>query len=73
MAITKCGMFRHVYSATPSICIENSSLTRIIENGVTPLEPFYEEWTEANFILDYERILNEVFHRAKDKATSARA
>ena len=64
MAITKCGMFRHVYSANPSICIEESSLTQIIENGVTPLEPFYEEWSEANFILDYERILNEVFHRA---------
>ena len=64
MAITKCGMFRHVYSANPSICIEDSSLRRIIENGVTPLEPFYEEWSEANFVLDYERILDEVFARA---------
>ncbi|MFY9621697.1 MAG: hypothetical protein WAQ99_17925 [Pyrinomonadaceae bacterium] len=71
MAITKCGMFRHVFSAYPSICIEDSSLSRIIENGVTPLEPFYEEWSEANFILDYERILDEVFER-ESKTTSAR-
>ncbi|MCK5610525.1 class I SAM-dependent methyltransferase, partial [Candidatus Pacearchaeota archaeon] len=40
MAITKCGMFRHVHSATPSICIEDSSLKQIIDNGIVPLVPF---------------------------------
>ncbi len=70
MAITKCGMFRHVYSANPSICIEDSSLKQIIANGVSPLEPFYDEWNEANFIADYERILDEVFKRATGKAAA---
>jgi hypothetical protein len=65
MAITKCGMFRHVSSANPSICIEDSSLKRIITNGIAPLEPFYDEWSEPNFILDYERILTDVFQRQK--------
>ncbi|OQW92753.1 MAG: hypothetical protein BWK78_00705 [Thiotrichaceae bacterium IS1] len=60
LAISKCGMFRHVLSATPSICVEDSSLRQIMENGIAPLVPFYTEWSEANFIADYERILNKV-------------
>lgn len=61
MAITKCGMFRHVLTATPSICIEDSSLKEIINNGIAPLVPFYNEWCEAAFIKDYETILDRVF------------
>jgi hypothetical protein len=60
LAITKCGMFRHVLSAEPSICIEDSSLAQIIENGIAPLTPFYEEWSTPSFVSDYERILDRV-------------
>lgn len=60
LAINKCGMYRHVFSANPSICIEDSSLKQIIDNGIAPLVPFYNEWSEANFILDYEQILDRV-------------
>jgi len=60
MAITRCGMFRHLLKASPSICIEDSSLKEIIANGLTPLEPFYEAWSEEAFIADYERILDMV-------------
>ena len=63
IAITKCGMFRHVWNASPSICIENSSLTKIIENGIVPLVPFYNEWREDNFILDYEKILDKILKK----------
>lgn len=73
MAISKCGMFRHVSSADPSICIEDLSLKRIIANGVAPLEPFYHEWSEPNFIRDYERIMDDVFGRRKAKTASGRA
>ncbi len=60
IAITKSNMFRHILSAKPSICIEDSSLKQIIDNGIAPLVPFYNEWSEANFILDYERMLAQV-------------
>ncbi|OCR01808.1 hypothetical protein BCD67_04750 [Oscillatoriales cyanobacterium USR001] len=60
LAINKCGMYRHVFSATPSICIEDSSLMQIINNGIAPLVPFYNEWSEASFILNYEQILDQV-------------
>jgi hypothetical protein len=58
IAITKCGMFRHVFNADPSICIEDSSLTKIIENGISPLVPFYNKWSEDNFIIKYENIID---------------
>ncbi|MEG4912916.1 MULTISPECIES: methyltransferase domain-containing protein [unclassified Microcoleus] len=63
IAITKSNMFRHIVSAKPSICIEDSSLKQIVDNGIAPLVPFYNEWSEANFILDYERILAQVLEK----------
>ncbi len=67
IAITKCGMFRHIFAANPSIFIEDSTLTEIIANGIAPLVPFYNEWSPANFLLDYERILDRVL--GKDQIT----
>ncbi|BCM90841.1 hypothetical protein IAD21_02703 [Abditibacteriota bacterium] len=64
LAITRCGMFRHVSAATPSICIENSSLKQIIGNGISPLEPFYEQWNEKSFIAAYEKIIDKVASRS---------
>jgi len=55
-------MFRHVISATPSICIEDSSFQHIVDNGIVPLVPFYNEWSEAAFIMDYERIIDEIIN-----------
>jgi hypothetical protein len=60
LAINKCGMFRHVMHAIPSICIEDTSLKMIISNGVLPLVPFYNEWSEAAFIADYEQIIDKI-------------
>jgi hypothetical protein len=68
LAITKCGMFRHVLSATPTISIEDSSLQQIIKNGIVPLVPFYNEWSEASFVMDYERILDIVLSRQPRKS-----
>jgi SAM-dependent methyltransferase len=60
IAITRSGMFRHISSTKPSICIENSTLKEIIGNGVAPLVHFYNEWSESAFVVDYERILDKV-------------
>lgn len=62
IAITKCGMFRHILSAKPSINIEDSSLKDIISNDIVPLVRFYNEWSEAAFIMDYERLINQVIN-----------
>jgi len=60
IAINKCGMFRHIYNAEPSICIEDTTMKRIIENGIAPLHQFSSEWTPENFAAKMEKILGEV-------------
>ena len=68
VAITKAGMFRHVFNATPSICIEDSNFKTIINNGIAPLVPFYNDWSEAGFINRYEKILDKVLGKVRDDA-----
>jgi len=63
VAVTKSAMFRHVHSVVPSICIEHSSLSQIIENGFDPIATYANEWNEANLIWDYERIIDSVLSR----------
>lgn len=63
IAITKSNMFRHIFSASPSICIEDSSLKQIMQNGFEPLAHYRREWSEANLIWDYERIVDAVLSK----------
>ena len=60
IGITRQNMFRHILETTPSICVEDSLIKGIIENGVAPLEHFYDEWTEEVICWDYERIAKTV-------------
>jgi len=63
IAITKSNMFRHISSVYPSICIEDSSLKQIMNNGFEPLTQYCKEWSEPNFIWDYERIIENVLSK----------
>ncbi len=63
VAITRSTMFRHLHSVSPSICIEDSSLTEIINHGFGPVAHFCEEWNEDNLIWDYERIVESVLSK----------
>lgn len=56
IAISRSQMFRNLFDATPSVCIEDLSLREIISNGTPPLAPFKKEWTAAHLCWDYERI-----------------
>lgn len=44
LAVNNCQAFRHLHGVTPSICVEESSLTEIIQNGLSPLIPMYHKW-----------------------------
>jgi FkbM family methyltransferase len=70
IALTKSTMFRHMFSALPAIFIEDTSLQQIIENGITPLIPYYSAWNESNFIADYERILDQVLNKQQISSPS---
>jgi len=47
----------------------SSTLKQIIANGTAPLERFYNQWTEPNLILDYERILDCILSSRRLSAT----
>lgn len=63
LAITKSSMFRHLFDCSPSICIEDNSLKTILGNGVTHLERLYDKWSPENLLLDYERIIDDIFRK----------
>ena len=65
VAVSFNTMFRHILDAKPSVCVENNSLSNIIENGVAPLERYYGEWSEEMLCWDYQRIADAVFSRDK--------
>lgn len=58
IALTKCGMFRHI--TDKRVYIEDNSLADIIKRGYKVMQPFQKEWSEREFIKDYERILEGV-------------
>jgi SAM-dependent methyltransferase len=60
-------MFRHIFGAKPSICIEDNNLKTIIKNGFEPLQKYYNEWTPDNLLWDYERIINSVLARKENR------
>ncbi len=73
VVITKSAMFRHMHSASPSICVEDSSLKKIIQNGIGPLVRYNREWSEENLIWDYERIIESVLSKKlKSRAVTFR-
>lgn len=58
LAISKSFMFRNVTATQPSICIEDTTLKQIIQNGTAPLQQYKKEWTATNLRWDYERIVD---------------
>lgn len=58
VAVTRCSMFRHILSARPTVCVDDSSLRQIYDNGFAPLEKIAQHWDKAHLVWDYERILD---------------
>ncbi len=64
VAVTRCPMFRHVLSARPTVCIDDSSLKTIYNNGFAPLQKIAASWDTAHLVWDYERILDRALKSA---------
>ena len=56
IAVNNSRMLINLHNLSPSIEIEYNSLKQIIENGITPLIPLYEKYSNKNVIKDYENI-----------------
>lgn len=63
IAITRSHQFRHMWNLSPSICIENNTLRNIISNGIEPLKPLYERYTQENVIRDYDNICDTIIKK----------
>jgi len=63
IAISNSAMFRHIQSATPSICVDDLTLPQIIVNGIEPLQPFYEQHSNKKLLEKYEYALTTILNK----------
>ena len=68
LAISKSKMFRHLVHLHPSICVEDNSLKKIIDNGIETLKPLWEEWSKEMIIWEYERIVGDISTKYESKS-----
>jgi hypothetical protein len=60
IAVTKSHQLRNYQNLTPSICIEDNSLSNIISFGLSPLNELYTNYSEENVIKDYENVIKKI-------------
>jgi len=60
IAVCKSSMFSHITNTNPSICVEEITIPNILNNGITPLNNFYEKWNNENFINHLEKIIKKI-------------
>ncbi len=61
IALSSSNMFRHV-NYDRRLRYDFSSLKSILENGIAPLEVFYEMWSEKTLIRDYESMFDDLLN-----------
>jgi len=57
LIINKCPMFRHVYASEERVLINNKSIKSILRERSTPIIPFLNSWSTANFQMAWESFL----------------
>lgn len=70
IAVSDDGMFRHLFDVEPSVCVTRNSLKTIIRNGFNPLLAHYNEWNSRNLLWEYERILDSIFLKRMNPAST---
>ena len=59
IALTRVEMFRHLHKHD-KLFIEENSLSEILARGIEPLQPVYEEFSDANGLTRVEQVLFEI-------------
>ena len=60
IAIRRSSMFRHIWDARPSICIEDQPSGKNHSKRPTACRTICQRWSEPNLRWDYERIVRKV-------------
>lgn len=64
IAINDSHMFRHINKAEPSIVVsESNKISNIIENGIMPLMPFYEKYSNENLRSKFVQSINKILNK----------
>lgn len=79
LAVSDCHLFRHMFSVSPSVVLALprdrgnrgdvvcSDIKSIVENGITPLESLYKEWTLQNFSQRFSSILCQIDEKEQSR------
>lgn len=59
IAVTRSHQFRHMWNLKPTILIENTTLKAIIANGIAPLKPLYDRYTNEALVHGYEAVCDK--------------
>ena len=68
VAVSNCPMFRHILNISPSICVDDLSLKKILDNGADALNKISKDWNKENLLWEYERIINTIFQGLQQPA-----
>lgn len=58
LAINNSPSFKQILDQTCSFCLEEKSILEINHAGIAPQVPLYNDFSEARFILDFEKALS---------------
>lgn len=58
LAISKSNMFRHIRDNSPSICVEDRSLSDIVSSGTGIIQSYKDQWSNQSFVKKFEHIIN---------------
>lgn len=62
IGINDSHMFRHIKDVTPSIQVGKNKITEIINNGIEPLIPLYEKYSNDNLKNKFEKSISEIIN-----------
>lgn len=60
IGISDSHMFRHISWVNPSIVLNRTTIPEIIKNGVEPLKPLYEKYSNQNLINKFEYVIKRI-------------
>lgn len=60
IGISDSHMFRHISWVRPSIILPQTTIPEIIKNGIEPLKPIYEKYSNQNLINKFEYIIKKM-------------
>ena len=62
IAISDSWMFRHINNVEPSIIVDNTPINDIISNGIEPLKPIYEKYSNESLINKFEYAISKILN-----------